>query len=396
MLLFAAILLSIASAQVPVQQAFVESVADRLGVEAAGCDPEQSDIATDSATMDVEIYCFDHDYPSIERFATAWSEAAEWDGVFVPEPQFEQGLGAYPQLSHGMWLWFSELMRMDGMDAPFEAHLTRHLLNATEYGYQGKITTLFYVDEGYGQLMFLVDKDPDGTSDLIGEPEGEGDAPAASEAGGPPPNIQPEEGVFVFDPDDWIDLDEVPERSDRFRVLGQTCDEVDWERDMPRINAKDNVYGVLSSVPISLDGRSLELSLVSCAWRFHDTERVIAIHTPEPDIAAAPSELFEPHLGAVGAWRLHAIVDLDLDGNDEIIYSYVGLHQGYTEVSSAIASLQAGAWETQHLGQTYVGGCGSVVNLTIDHQILSFQLGDTFPFTPSIDAREYSCPPDSP
>lgn len=149
--LIAAGLVAFASAQVPIEQAFIASVAERMSLQDVRCDSTTSEIATLTGSA---AYCYQHDFASFREFVAAWDESAEWEGVFFLDTDVVSGFNTLSP--DGRWVWMSEDTRQAGVPLDFETYMSTFILDAKGYGFSGALTvTLVFGQDNLGQSDHL-------------------------------------------------------------------------------------------------------------------------------------------------------------------------------------------------------------------------------------------------
>ena len=118
-ILLASLLLAAASAQskVPVEHAFAESVAERMGFESARCDGQTVDMMRHRGGS---ALCYRHDFGDFASFKRAWDEAAEWQDVFTPDAaEISEMRASGARVVDGWWSLTQE-MRHAGIESGFD------------------------------------------------------------------------------------------------------------------------------------------------------------------------------------------------------------------------------------------------------------------------------------
>ena len=148
-----------AQSQNTIQAKFAGSIANRMNMVAISC---PSGNASFWEQVGGHMFCFRHDFTSFSSFMKVWNTAAEWKGVFAPDPEWvpsEKSAGMGPYLI-GNWEWTSKWARdTAGRQIDYEAYQTGYVMHAGSWGFDGSVNVKveFGVDDsGYTNLLTML------------------------------------------------------------------------------------------------------------------------------------------------------------------------------------------------------------------------------------------------
>lgn len=125
-----------AQADVRVEHAFAESIAERMGLESTRCDPQLVGLMR---ARDGSVLCYQHGFDDFEAFRSAWDAAAEWEDVFAAHAaQIAERRASGAELVDGWWS-MTEEMRQAGIESGFDTYLKPYVLRASGWGFDGTI-----------------------------------------------------------------------------------------------------------------------------------------------------------------------------------------------------------------------------------------------------------------
>ena len=134
-----------------IQAKFAASIANRMGMQAVAC--PSGDASLFGGSTRFEIFCFQHNFASFSSFEPVWNSAAEWEGVFLPDPAYVTQMKSYGMGASLMGHWFNEISQGD-----FREFATQYQMRAGKWGFDGwvGVDVGFGFDKGYLNLLKML------------------------------------------------------------------------------------------------------------------------------------------------------------------------------------------------------------------------------------------------